>query len=95
MMKMEKPPTMIIKAPLNYEIPHELLKCPLCNNPNPILDMYIPVREYGYFDINLYTCSTICGCGCGRAHMFSVKHEILTDAQHLKVYDRTHVEDVW
>jgi hypothetical protein len=109
MMEMEKSPITIIKAPTNYEQTHELMECPLCNNPNPVLDMYMPVREFGYFDINLYVCNTRCeyhfGTGyditAGRMivkshkHKFSVKHEILTDAQHLKIYDRTHVEDVW
>ena len=28
-------------------------------------------------------------------HKFSAKHEILTDAEHLKIYDRTHFKDVW
>lgn len=69
----------------------------------------MPVRENGYFNINLYTCETICDCYFGsdtdpltydiivkpHKHKFSVKHEILTDAEHLKIYDRTHVKGVW
>jgi hypothetical protein len=61
--------------------------------------MHIPVREHGYFDINLYVCDTLCNYNCdfGREvdpitdevtikpnkHKFSVKHELLKDAQHL------------
>ena len=106
----EKPPTTIIEAPSNYEQSHELAQCPLCNNPNPVLDMHLPVRELGYFfDINLYTCETLCECHFGsetdyiadeviikpHKHKFSAKHEILLDSEHLKIYDRTHVKDVW
>jgi hypothetical protein len=28
-------------------------------------------------------------------HKFSVKHEMVTDAEHLKVFDSTHIKDVW
>ena len=52
---------------------------------------------------------TTCDCGFGSEsdpitynmvtkphnHKFSAKHEILTDADHLKIYDRTHFKDVW
>jgi hypothetical protein len=100
---------MVIAAPLNYERTHKLAECPLCNNPNPYLDMDMKVREYGYFDICLYTCDTTCDCAFGsdtdpitgkdtlkpHNHKFSAKHEILTDAEHLKIYDRTHFKDVW
>jgi hypothetical protein len=61
--------------------------------------MHVPVREFGYFDMNLYTCETTCLCAFGaeydpiintaelkpHKHKFSVKHEILTDAEHLKI----------
>ena len=69
--------------------------------------MHMPVRELRFFDINLYTCDTICECKTHwdrdpitdeikpHKHKFSVKHELLKDAQHLKVYDRTRVRDVW
>ena len=67
------------------------------------------VREYGYFDACLYTCDNTCDCAFGsdtdpipgidtlkpHNHKFSEKHEILTDAEHLKIYDRTHFKDVW
>jgi hypothetical protein len=57
-------PTMVIDVPINYEHAHELTKSPLykCNRPNPSLDMDMKVREYGYFDLNLYTCDTTCDC---------------------------------
>jgi hypothetical protein len=107
--KQEETPTMVIAAPLNYERTHKLAECPLCNNPNPYLNMDMKVREYGYFDICLYTCNTTCDCAFGsdidpitgedtlkpHNHKFSAKHEILTDAEHLKIYDRTHFKDVW
>jgi hypothetical protein len=107
--KQEEVPTLIIEAPLNYEQTHELAQCPLCNNPNPFLDMYMPERYLRYFDICLYTCNTTCDCTFGsdtdpitnkvtikpHNHKFSAKHEILTDAEHLKIYDRTHFKDVW
>lgn len=86
-MKQEEPPTIVIKAPHNYERTHELTECPLCKSPDPYLDMYLPVREFGYFDLNLYVCSN--------GHKFSAKHEILKDAEHLKIYDRTHLRDIW
>ena len=71
--------------------------------------MDMKVREYGYFDLYLYTCDTTCDCVFGsesdpitynivikpHKHKFSAKHEILTDADHLKIYDRTHFKDVW
>src|SRR5215208_4332325 len=96
--RQEEAPTMVIEAPPNYEQTHELAQCPLCNSPNPILDMRLPVRWYEYFDINLYNCGTQCECHFGaerdpitdkitikpHKHKFSVKHEILTDASHLK-----------
>ena len=103
-------PTMVIEAPPNYIRTHDLAECPLCNGPNPVLDIHIPVREFGFFDICLYTCNTDCGCDWnpGREyavdgseiekphnHKFSVKHEILIDAQNLRIYDRTHFRDVW
>ena len=93
----EEPPTMVIKAPNRYEQTHLLTECPLCHIPNPHLEMHMPVREFGYFDTNLYTCNTVCGCsrGCDRPHKFSAKHELLRDAGHLKIYDRTHFKDVW
>ena len=104
-----QPPTMIIDAPPNYEQTHELLECPLCDCPNPFLNMYIPVREWDYFDICLYTCDTFCECeyDAGRDpinydikikphnHKFSVKHELLWDSERLKIYDRTHQKGVW
>ena len=107
--KQEQPPTMVIDAPIKYEHDHKLANCPLCDRPNPYLDMDMKVREYGYFDLNLYTCDTTCDCGFGmetdpitsrvklkpHKHKFSAKHEILTDADHLKIYDRTHFKDVW
>ena len=107
--KQEQPPTMVIDAPINYEHTHKLANCPLCDRPNPYLDMDMKVREYGYFDLNLYTCNTVCDCGFGmetdpitsrvklkpHKHKFSAKHEIVTDADHLKIYDRTHFKDVW
>jgi hypothetical protein len=107
--RQEEAPTMVIKAPPNYEQTHELAQCPLCNSPNPILDMHLPVRWYEYFDTNLYTCDTRCECHYGaerdpitdkitikpHKHKFSAKHDILTDASHLKIYDRTHFKDVW
>ena len=43
---------MVIEAPFNYERTHELAQCPLCNNPNPVLDMYMPERYLRYFDKN-------------------------------------------
>lgn len=92
---MNKDTSLIIKAPYNYEQSHELTECPICHNPNPFLDMHMPVRDFGYFDINLYTCETVCGCGCGKSHKFSVKHEFLRDAEKLKVYDRTHTQGAW
>lgn len=107
--KQEQPPTMIIDALINYEQTHELAQCPLCNNPNPFLDMYMPERYLRYFDICLYTCNTTCNCAFGsdtdritnkvtikpHKHKFSAKHEILTDAEHLKIYDRTHSQSAW
>jgi C4-type Zn-finger protein len=107
--KYEEPPTAVIDAPSNYEQFHELENCPLCNRPDPNLHTHMPVREFGYFDINLYVCNTLCECRFGsktdpitnmteirpHKHKFSVKHEILTDAKHLKIYDRTHVNGVW
>ena len=80
---------LIINAPPNYEQTHELRQCPLCDRPNPFLNMYIPVREWDYFDICLYTCDTVCECVYGadrdpinydikikpHSHKFSVKHE--------------------
>jgi hypothetical protein len=107
--KYEEAPTLIIEAPPNYEQTHELTHCPLCNNPIPVLDMHVPIREFGYFDMNLYTCETMCQCAFGaeydpitdttelkpHKHKFSVKHEILTDAEQLKIYDRTHVKNPW
>ena len=109
MLRFEEPPTLVIEAPPNYERTHELAKCPLCNNPNPVLDILMPVRYIRYFDINLYTCETICECRFGsdsdpltaevilkpHKHKFSAKHELLKDAGHLKVYDRTHVKGIW
>jgi ssDNA-binding Zn-finger/Zn-ribbon topoisomerase 1 len=107
--KQEETPTMVIEAPFNYERTHELAQCPLCNNPNPVLDMYMPERYLGYFDIKLYSCNTICNCNFysdfdpittkvtlkPHNHKFSAKHELLSDADHLKIYDRTHFKDVW
>jgi hypothetical protein len=95
--KQEETPSVIIDTPLNYENTHELAECPIssCHSPNPHLDMYMPVRDFGYFDINLYTCVNTCACGCGKFHKFSVKHDILKDVEHLKVYDRTHIKSVW
>jgi len=110
MMKPEEPPTRIITAPPNYERTHTLEECPLCRSPNPRLEMDMKVRDYGYFDLNLYTCSgNACNCDFGsdtdlitnkvtikpHNHKFSAKHEILTDADHLKIYDRTHFKVVW
>jgi hypothetical protein len=109
--KVEPAPDMIIQAPANYERTHRLLECPFCHSPNPILDMDMQVRELGhYFDACLYTCSGVC-CEChfgseydpinGKTtikphhHKFSVKHEVLIDAECLKVFDRTHVKDIW
>jgi hypothetical protein len=105
----EKPPTLIIKAPPNYEQNHELSHCPLCNQPDPTLEMYLPVREFAYFDMALYTCETACLCLFEadinplydkpkikpHRHKFSIKHDILLDASYLKVYDRTHQRGVW
>jgi len=95
----EETPTMVIRAPLNYENTHELAECPLCNAPNPYLDMHLPVREYGSFDMNLYICETVCTCNFSsdidpitnevklkpHNHKFSVKHELFTDADNLKI----------
>jgi len=105
----QEPPTLIIKTPPNYEQTHELSHCPLCNHPNPTLDMYLPVREFAYFDMGLYTCETTCHCLFDaddnplydepeikpHKHKFSIKHDLLLDADHLKVYDRTHQKGVW
>ena len=44
-----QPPTMIIDAPPNYEQTHKLLECPLCDCPNPFLNMYILVQGVGLF----------------------------------------------
>ena len=107
--KLEPSLTMIIDAPINYERTHTLAECPLCNSPNPYLDMHMEVREFGSFDICLYTCSTLCDCAFGsetdpiihkdtlkpHKHKFSIKHELLRDADHLKIYNRTHFKDVW
>lgn len=98
--KQEEPPSMVVKASSDYERTHELSECPLCNTlkrdaSNPFLDMHMKVREFGYFDINLYSCNNLCGCGCGKPHKFSTKHELFQDAEHLKIYDRTHIKDVW
>jgi hypothetical protein len=73
--------------------------------------MHIPVREFRYFDINLYVCDTLCECDWNpdpikydvsgleikksHSHKFSAKHEFLKDVEHLKIYDRTHIKDVW
>jgi hypothetical protein len=93
----EEAPTMVIEASLNYEKTHELAEYPLCHRSNPYLDMYMPIREFGYFDVNLYVCNTICGCShdCGKAHRFSAKHDLLNDAEHLKIYNRTYIKGVW
>jgi hypothetical protein len=93
----EEPPTMIIEAPKYYEKTHMLTECPLCHNPDPYLDMHMRVREFGYFDINLYACSTVCSCSpvCDKVHKFSAKHELLRDVRNLKIYDRTHFKNVW
>lgn len=104
-------PDIIINAPPNYEQTHELRQCPLCDRPYPFLNMYLPVREFGfgYFDICLYTCDAVCECVFGayhdpinysieikpHNHKFSVKHEILFDSDHLRIYDRTHQKGVW
>jgi hypothetical protein len=102
-------PTMVIDAPLNYEHTHYLAKCPLCNRPDPFMDMYLPVREFHYFDTCLYTCDTVCECEFGayhdpiddsveikpHNHKFSVKQELLFDSNHLKIYDRTHQKGAW
>ena len=107
--KREEAPTKVIVAPLNYERTHTLAECPLCNSPKPRLDMHMPVREFRYFDICLYTCNTVCNCDFNsdtdpittkvtikpHNHKFSAKHELVTDADHLKIYDRTHFKDVW
>jgi hypothetical protein len=82
-MKSEEPPTMVIKAPPNYEKTYELAECPLCHSPNPDLHIHIPVREFGYFDINIYFCQG------DQKHIVSVKHKIASDADHLLVYNRT------
>jgi len=104
------PPTMVIAAPPNYERTHTLTECPLCHSPNPRMDMYMPERYLRYFDICLYTCcGKACDCAYGshtdpitgedtlkpHSHKFSAKHEILTDAEHLKIYDRTHTQSAW
>jgi hypothetical protein len=94
-MKPEELPTMVIETPKYYERTHTIAECPLCHNPNPYLHMHMPVREFGFFDINLYDCNTVCECGCGRPLRFSIKHELLRDAGRLKIYDRTHVKSVW
>jgi hypothetical protein len=108
----EEQPDKIIKAPPNYEQTHCPPECPFCHSPNPTLDMDMKVREFGrYFDINLYTCKTVCECGWNpgpikyavdgseirktHTHKFLVKHEFITNAGYLKVYDRTHFKDVW
>lgn len=96
----EEPPTMIIDAPLGYERNHQLKECPLCNRPDPLLVIHIPVRSLRYFDINLYSCETHCQCSNScldlhRLHRFSAKHDFLKDASHLKIYDRTHKKGVW
>jgi hypothetical protein len=107
--KREETPTMVIAAPPNYERTHTLAECPLCHSPDPYLDMHMPERYLSYFDICLYTCNTTCDCAFGsdtdpitgkdtlkpHNHKFSAKQEILTDAEHLKIYDRTHFKDVW
>lgn len=98
--KQQEPPSMTITAPFNYERTHELVECPLCNilgrdASSPFLDMHMEVREFGYFDLCLYSCNNLCGCGCGKPHKFSTKHELYQDAEHLKIYDRTHITDIW
>jgi hypothetical protein len=94
-MNPEETLTLVIETPRYYERTHILAKCPLCESPNLNLHLYMPVREFGFFDINLYNCNTICGCDCGKPHRFSAKHELLRDAGHLKIYDRTHVKGAW
>jgi hypothetical protein len=92
----QEPPSITIKAPYDYERTHELMECPLCNGASkPFRDMHMKVREFGYFDLNLYSCSNHCKCGCGKPHKFSAKHELYYDAEHLKIYDRTHIKDIW
>jgi len=56
--RFEKPPDLIIDAPLNYENNHLLPECPFCKTPDPYLDMVIPVREFRYFDIVIYQCES-------------------------------------
>ena len=46
-------PDLIIYTPPNYEQTHVLQECPLCDCPDPVLNMYIPVREMG---ISIYAC---------------------------------------
>ena len=83
--RFEKPPDLIIDAPLNYENNHLLFECPLCHTPDPYLDMVIPVREFSYFDIIIYQYEG------KEQHVFSVKHDIGSDASHLKIYERTSI----
>jgi hypothetical protein len=83
----EEAPTKVIDAPHSYEQTHKLAECPLCNRPNPILDMHMQVREFDFFDASLYICAN--------GHKYSTKHKILNDAEHLKIYDRTNVKGVW